>query len=50
MKKTKLAVLFAALVSVLGFTSCLDSEGSIPSCVMPVKTLNFVRQLPVLHN
>lgn len=28
MKKTKLAVIFAALVSVLGFTSCLDSEGS----------------------
>ena len=28
MKKTKLAVLFAALVSVLGFTSCLESEGS----------------------
>lgn len=28
MKKTKLAVLFAALVSVLGFTSCLDSEGT----------------------
>lgn len=28
MKKTKLAVFFAALVSVLGFTSCLDSGGS----------------------
>lgn len=28
MKKTKLAVIFAALVSVLGFTSCLESEGS----------------------
>ena len=27
MKKTKLAVFFAALVSVLGFTSCLDDEG-----------------------
>lgn len=28
MKKTKLAVFFAALVSVLGFTSCLDDEGA----------------------
>lgn len=28
MKKTKLLVLFAALVSVLGFTSCLESDGS----------------------
>lgn len=28
MKKTKLAVIFAALVCVLGFTSCLDSDGT----------------------